>query len=306
MLSLPALWVAATVFGYPAMLLILAVRGEPDWSRQLEEYPEAWPIAAASPVVAYLLAWWYGPRGHGGLGMRGVAVRAAVLLAAVVAAVVGANVRGLPVTRTVGVAVGVALFTIVLFIGGWRLVDRHSPRSALIRAAVWGGLSVAVAVAAGPQSSGAWAGVALLAGYAALVALGVGALAARALLRPGTRWPGERHEPSDAGYGQIPAPGQIWMAEVRFVDSYESKDRPVVVLRTWPGYAEVLKSTSQDKSGRRDHIPLPVAGWDAAADHDSWLELRRHVVPYPAFRRYRGPCPPQVWHYVTQLNLPAA
>lgn len=306
LLSVPVLWVVATAFAYPAMLLILAARGEPEWSRELAGHPEAWPVTAASPLLAYLVAWWYGPRGRHGFGVGRVAIRAATLLAAAVAAVVGANAWGLPVTRTVGVAAGTALFTILLVVGAWRLIDRHAPRPALIRAAVLCVVGVVVAVVAGPQSSGVRGGIALLAGYAALVGVGVGALAVRALLRPATRWPGHDDGSYIGDRSRVPSPGEIWMAEVRFVDSEESKDRPVVVLRTFPDYAEVLKSTSQDKSDRRDHIPLPVAGWDAAADHDSWLELRRHVVPYPAFRRYRGHCPPQVWHYVARLDLPAA
>ncbi|MCF2527718.1 type II toxin-antitoxin system PemK/MazF family toxin [Yinghuangia soli] len=101
--------------------------------------------------------------------------------------------------------------------------------------------------------------------------------------------------------GSAPQPGQIWFAAVPFDDSAQVKDRPCLVVGRTRRGIRVLKITSQDKSGRPDYVRMPVAGWDTAAKHDSWLELTpRRTVARSAFRRPLGVCDRHVWAQVTR------
>ncbi|MGA8117764.1 MAG: type II toxin-antitoxin system PemK/MazF family toxin [Actinocatenispora sp.] len=96
-----------------------------------------------------------------------------------------------------------------------------------------------------------------------------------------------------------PAPGQIWWAEVPFTDGTGSKRRPTLVLRTGPGWVQVFKITSQDRSNRRDHMPIPTRGWDRRATQDSWLDLGQVFTLYDAaFGNLAGDCDPGTWQYV--------
>lgn len=100
--------------------------------------------------------------------------------------------------------------------------------------------------------------------------------------------------------GSAPSPGQIWFASVPFDDVSEAKDRPCLVVGTGPRGVNILKITSQDKSGRPEYIRMPVAGWDPSATHDSWLELDRpRRIARSAFRRPLGVCDEGVWRQVT-------
>ncbi|XTZ13315.1 type II toxin-antitoxin system PemK/MazF family toxin [Micromonospora echinospora] len=93
-----------------------------------------------------------------------------------------------------------------------------------------------------------------------------------------------------------PRPGEIWWADVPYVDGTGSKVRPCLVLRADRRGADVLKITSQDKGDRDDHVRIPTRGWDAAADHDSYLDLGTTIrVEADAFRNRAGTCDPALW-----------
>ncbi len=106
--------------------------------------------------------------------------------------------------------------------------------------------------------------------------------------RWGARWRARR--------ASRPAPRDIWWADVPYADGAGSKVRPCLVLRRgWRGVT-VLKITSQDKSRRRDHLPIPTRAWDRHARRDSWVNLGEPiVVPARAFERKVGTCEPGLW-----------
>lgn len=106
----------------------------------------------------------------------------------------------------------------------------------------------------------------------------VGAVAALLLL---VRLLGRRRPRAGA-----PRAGEVWFAEVPFEDGSGSKDRPVLVLSTAGRSYDVARFTSQDKSGRRDHVRVPqgIPGLPSA----SWLNLRPTTLPRSAFRRRTG------------------
>ncbi len=86
-----------------------------------------------------------------------------------------------------------------------------------------------------------------------------------------------------------PSRGDIWWAEVPYARGRGSKLRPCLVLQRRRDGIVVLKITSQDKSHRRDHVPIPTRRWDARADHDSYLNLSEPIVVRPAaFHRRAG------------------
>ncbi|MEU4665280.1 MULTISPECIES: type II toxin-antitoxin system PemK/MazF family toxin [Micromonospora] len=100
-----------------------------------------------------------------------------------------------------------------------------------------------------------------------------------------------------------PRPGEIWWADVPYADGTGSKVRPCLVLRVDGGDAEVLKITSQDKSDRDDHLPIPTRSWDPDADHDSYLDISEPIpVPLTAFADRAGTCDPDLWRGVRRLN----
>ncbi|WP_246248303.1 carotenoid biosynthesis protein [Micromonospora maritima] len=66
--------------------------------------------------------------------------------------------------------------------------------------------------------------------------------------------------------------------------------------------ADVLKITSQDKSDRDDHLPIPTRSWDPGADHDSFLDVSEPIpVPLDAFADRAGTCDPDLWRGVRRL-----
>ena len=86
-----------------------------------------------------------------------------------------------------------------------------------------------------------------------------------------------------------PSSGDIWWADVPDARGEGSKLRPCLVLRRERAGIVVLKITSQDKSHRRDHVPIPTRRWDARAQHDSYLNLGEPIVVRPAaFQRRAG------------------
>ncbi|GAA0801518.1 type II toxin-antitoxin system PemK/MazF family toxin [Spirilliplanes yamanashiensis] len=122
-----------------------------------------------------------------------------------------------------------------------------------------------------------------------LLAAGVAAVAVAVVVR--------RRRP---GRTARPRPGEIWWADVPYADGTGSKVRPCLVLRRrWRG-AVVLKITSQDKSRRRDHLPIPTRAWDRHAKRDSWVNLGEPVmVRWGAFERAAGTCDSALWRRVT-------
>ncbi|MEV4520102.1 type II toxin-antitoxin system PemK/MazF family toxin [Micromonospora tulbaghiae] len=100
-----------------------------------------------------------------------------------------------------------------------------------------------------------------------------------------------------------PRPGEIWWADVPYADGTGSKVRPCLVLRVDGRDAEVLKITSQDKSDRDDHLPIPTRDWDPDADHDSYLDVSEPIpVPLSAFADRAGTCDPALWRGIRRLD----
>ncbi|MGC1215632.1 MAG: type II toxin-antitoxin system PemK/MazF family toxin, partial [Micromonospora sp.] len=100
-----------------------------------------------------------------------------------------------------------------------------------------------------------------------------------------------------------PRPGEIWWADVPYADGTGSKVRPCLVVHADNRGADVLKITSQDKSGRDDHVRIPTRDWDADADHDSWLDLAEPLhVAADAFANRAGTCDPDLWRQVRRLH----
>ncbi|MEU9823926.1 type II toxin-antitoxin system PemK/MazF family toxin [Micromonospora chersina] len=115
---------------------------------------------------------------------------------------------------------------------------------------------------------------------------------------------GAAPRPRDAGRGPATAPraGEIWWADVPYADGTGSKVRPCLVLRVDGRDADVLKITSQDKSDRDDHVPIPTRSWDPNADHDSFLDVSEPIrLPLAAFEDRAGPCDPDLWHAIRRL-----
>jgi mRNA-degrading endonuclease toxin of MazEF toxin-antitoxin module len=138
-----------------------------------------------------------------------------------------------------------------------------------------------------------------------LVALG--AVAAVVVLRrrrgPTRGRPVTPVPPPRPGWRGRPAPGEIWWADVPYQDGEGSKIRPCLVLRTGAGGSAVLKITSQDQRTRDRHLRLPTAGWDARADHDSWLDLRStYQLSVAAFRRRAGVVDTRSWRAVRRAH----
>ncbi len=124
----------------------------------------------------------------------------------------------------------------------------------------------------------------------------------RSRLRPGRR-PRLLDAPPSDSWLRRPRPGDIWWADVPYEDGDGSKVRPCLVLRTYGRGVDVLKITSQDKSGRAEYVQLPTATWDPRAERDSWLDLSGYIpVRHKAFSRKAGTCDPDVWWTVRRYH----
>ncbi|NJP33797.1 type II toxin-antitoxin system PemK/MazF family toxin [Micromonospora thermarum] len=111
-----------------------------------------------------------------------------------------------------------------------------------------------------------------------------------------------RPRTGEATPARTPRPGEIWWADVPYADGSGSKVRPCLVLRADERAADVLKITSQDKSDRDDHVPIPTRSWDPDADHDSFVNLTEPVrVPLADFANHAGTCDPTLWRQIRRL-----
>jgi hypothetical protein len=109
--------------------------------------------------------------------------------------------------------------------------------------------------------------------------------------------------PPDPSWNSRPRPGQIWWADVPFSDGSGSKVRPCLVIRTHERAIEVLKITSQDKSGRRDCVPIPTKGWDRRSRKNSWLDLgQTYLLVDDAVGKIAGSCDAMTWSAVTRRH----
>lgn len=303
-LTLLFLAMGATALAYPPAMLLL--RNSPD----LKHHPEAWAWTAASPAVAFALAWWFG-RDFPGTGGWRLVRRAATLFGACFATVLWGILAGLPVFTMQGIGPLVALATTMVCVIAWQLTDRLRPAQLLVRAAVllavcglvdWvahrSGVRGVMASPRGASRTGVLVTLVLI----ALAALAV-SLAGVAVWRlvEGRWWPRGWWAPGR----RRPKPGEIWNADVPFdQDETESKDRPVLVVRVSGGDAEIMKITSQDKSRFDHYLHLPLSEWRGVLAKDSWLDLNAMSLPVENFRSYRGKCRPDVWRQVS-AGVPA-
>ncbi|WFF03273.1 type II toxin-antitoxin system PemK/MazF family toxin [Micromonospora sp. WMMD964] len=124
----------------------------------------------------------------------------------------------------------------------------------------------------------------------------------------GTDRPAAKPRPRDSDRHDVPAPGEIWWADVPYADGTGSKVRPCLVLRADSRGADVLKITSQDKSDRDDHVRIPTRDWDPGAEHDSYLSLTEPIrLDFAAFADQAGRCHADLWRTVRSLrHLPTA
>lgn len=125
--------------------------------------------------------------------------------------------------------------------------------------------------------------------------------------RPGRRPAGRRRPPArpgERGRGQrLPAPGEIWWAEVPYEDGPGSKDRPCLVLSVRDGAVLVAKITSKHHEERPGVVALPPGAVGDARGRRSFLETDELRTVRPAgFRRRVGRVDPAVWRKVRHLS----
>ncbi|MBG0827657.1 hypothetical protein HS041_07765 [Planomonospora sp. ID67723] len=307
LLRLVTLWAGSTVMAYPAGVVMYL------GTTELGRHPEAWAMTAVSPFAALAVAWWFQPV-FPPVRLPYLLLRAGLLLAACTGAVLAADRSGLPVTTAAGIGAGAALAATLASVAVWWAADRLPPLWQAVGAVTLLGVCIGagvtteadgILVLTGRQAGSGmvlWAAFLLavlqvaavvllcLAGWRLAGQLRTGTLGRRAADRSQGLWP--------------PRPGQVWHAEVPFrEDGSESKDRPVLVLRAFSDHAEVLKITSQDKTGHHGHLHLPLAKWHKVLEKESWLELRVTPLAYGNFYNLRGLCRYGVWREVRRRDF---
>ncbi|WP_221327333.1 hypothetical protein [Actinoplanes sp. L3-i22] len=292
LLKILALWFVATVLAWPFAVLMEG-GGDPAEAN----WGYFWLLF--TPVVAVAIAWWYRPAK---LGLRPAPLlgRAAAVLAATALTVVAWHAAGMPWWSLPGLAGGNVLVAVLACVGAWAALDRLPPAylvglgvGTLAGAILLGVSFEAEGLAAVVTGSTVGTGDGLRIGVAlAIVELAAIAVLLVAVWRLIDLWrTGTLGFATDRSRGHWPPkPGQIWFADVPFEESAgESKDRPVLVLRSAGRQAEILKITSQDKSGHPEfYLFLPHAKWRRVLSKDSWLELRPQKLDYHRFRDQRG------------------
>ncbi|GGK51559.1 hypothetical protein Ppa06_07810 [Planomonospora parontospora subsp. parontospora] len=301
-----ALWAGANVMAYPAGVLMYLGTAE------LDRHPEVWLVTAASPFAALAVAWWFRPV-LPPLRRPYLVLRAVLLLAACVTAVLAAERSGLPVTSVSGTWAGASLAAALACVAAWRMADGLAPLPQLAWAAAVLGACVAVGVTTGVDGLAVLTGEQAGSGAALWAAFLLAVLQAAAVLLLGSAvWrlvrqlrTGTLSRAADRSGGLWPPrPGEVWYANVPFrEDGNESKDRPVLVLRASAGHADVLKITSQDKTGMPSHLHLPLARWHRVLNKESWLELRVTPLAYANFHDVQGLCRPDVWRELGRRGL---
>ncbi|MCU7826036.1 hypothetical protein [Kitasatospora sp. DSM 101779] len=301
-LLLPVLWLTSLTYVACAVLLVHLRHTDPEVEREIAQGADRWPaLAALAVATAVATAWARRPDRRRRFPWHRLAARALALFVTAVSVALLSYHRGGPdFDHLLGLG-AVTTFAVVLCILGWGLLNLGPARAAagavaaLAASALW--------LARAPERST----VAVLAAAALLVALGTTAAAVWRVPRvrllaglPPVEWTGGGVRPPE----RRPVPGEMWWADVPFEESGGSKDRPVLVVRVLEGRLEVLRSTSQDRLGRSDHIRLPTGAWNPEAAHDSCLDLRLRTLTADRLRRYAGPCPVGVWRVVRGRTLP--
>ena len=333
----PLLAAMSAFFACTGTLLVVLFTHDAELSRQLGDHPEAWVIAGLSPFAALMIAFCYRPNRPWGPRWKQLTTRAGILLVTASSGVLVADLYGLQLYKDTVLADGVAMYVTTLCIAGWAVLHPRRRGYALPLAVVaLGGAVAAMIRTAGGTAPALFADYAT-AGTGLLLAV---ALCQQPWLRPRLGLPPLPEEPAAPAhppygyrpygyrprrYGppghpprghrprsfgrpdyfpaRLPKPGEMWWADVPFEDVSGSKERPVLVFGVLDDHMEVLKSTSQDRLDRSDHIALPVAGWDPRARHDSCLDLKLRRLPLRQLRWYMGPVPPPVWQQVTTRRL---
>jgi mRNA-degrading endonuclease toxin of MazEF toxin-antitoxin module len=94
----------------------------------------------------------------------------------------------------------------------------------------------------------------------------------------------------------VPAPREIWWADVPFEDGPGSKDRPCLVLQVHARTATVVKITSKHHTERPGVLALPPGVVGDREGRTSWLETDElREVALGAFRRRVGPVDANTW-----------
>ncbi|MEW1913244.1 hypothetical protein AB0442_33265 [Kitasatospora sp. NPDC085895] len=301
-LLLPVLWLTSLTYVACAVLVVHLRHSDPEVERELAQGANQWPaLAALAVATAVATAWARRPDRSRRFPWYRLAARSLALFAAAVSAALLSYHRGGPDFDHLLGPGAVTTFAVVLCLLGWGLLNLGPVRAAAGAAAAVAA-SAAWSVRAPERST-----VAVLAAVTLLVAIGTAAAALWRVPRvrllaglPPVEWTGGGLRPP----ARRPVPGEIWWADVQFEESGESKDRPVLVVRVREDRLEVLKSTSQDRLGRNDHIRLPTRTWNPEAAHDSCLDLRPRTLTAERLRRYAGPCPVGVWRVVRGRTLP--
>ncbi|MBV1854513.1 hypothetical protein [Catellatospora tritici] len=251
------------ILASPAIVAFLLVR-KPD---QIAAYPSWWIGVALAPVVAYLVVR-IAARRKAHPGQRIHLIRAGILTALCTAAALTAlflDEKYLPAAVTTAAP---------------SATDEERLKSLVFALPMVGPLAAAL--------------VALLF-YAVL----------RLLDRkvPDRRPVVYRPQGSHVSVELDPQPQEIWWGEVEFREGDGSKDRPFVVLRTYPEYLEVLQITSQDKSHRDDHMWFWSESDDVYSAGPGYLELRvRRLDRIDLRRQDSGYCPDEIWNQVRHLR----
>ncbi|WP_425556266.1 type II toxin-antitoxin system PemK/MazF family toxin [Kitasatospora nipponensis] len=101
----------------------------------------------------------------------------------------------------------------------------------------------------------------------------------------------------------VPAPREIWWAEVPFEDGPGAKDRPCLVLRVHGNQATVAKITSKHHAERPGVLALPPGTVADRQGRASWLETDElREVPLRDFRRRVGPLDAGTWARVERTR----
>jgi hypothetical protein len=290
-----ALWFVAALLAWPAVVLVSP--GGADSAGERPGSAVLWLSVSAALAVA--VAWWYRPVWPG-LRLVPLLGRAVAVLAAASGTVLAWHAAGMPSWGLAGPAGGNALVAVLGCVAVWAALDRLPPAWLALLGALTLGASIGLAFAVdargamavltgvetGPEAGLRWGMVLTVVQIAAVALLAIAGWRLFDQWRTGTL-----AHAGDRSQGQWPPKaGQIWYADVPFQDSDgESKDRPVLVVRTGRRQAEVLKITSQDKSRYPEHyLFLPHPKWRQVLDKNSWLELRPVTLDYHRFHNLRG------------------